>query len=207
MGNSRPKAKTMRRFGEVLIARPKYQRIVDKRPYPPGMHGKEKALRRGRLSDFGLQLTEKQKLAFIYNVGERQMRRYYLKASRMPGVTGDNLLALLETRLDNLVYRLGFANTIWAARQMVSHGHILVNGKKLNVASYQVVPGDMITLHQRMRSNVQVVEAIESRGPLPEFMSYEEASFTGTLIRVPNRQEITIPVTEQLVVEYYTRKT
>ncbi|KAB2903836.1 MAG: 30S ribosomal protein S4 [Anaerolineae bacterium] len=207
MGNSRPKAKTMRRFGEVLIARPKYQRIVDKRPYPPGMHGKEKALRRGRLSDFGLQLTEKQKLAFIYNVGERQMRRYYLKASRMPGVTGDNLLALLETRLDNLVYRLGFANTIWAARQMVSHGHILVNGKKLNVASYQVVPGDMITLHQRMRSNVQVVEAIESRGPLPEFVSYEEASFTGTLIRVPNRQEITIPVTEQLVVEYYTRKT
>lgn len=207
MGNSRPKAKTMRRFGEVLIARPKYQRIVDKRPYPPGMHGKEKALRRGRLSDFGLQLTEKQKLAFIYNVGERQMRRYYLKASRMPGVTGDNLLALLETRLDNLVYRLGFANTIWAARQMVSHGHILVNGKKLNVASYQVVPGDTITLHQRMRSNVQVVEAIESRGPLPEFMSYEEASFTGTLIRVPNRQEITIPVTEQLVVEYYTRKT
>jgi small subunit ribosomal protein S4 len=207
MGNSRPKAKTMRRFGEVLIARPKYQRIVDKRPYPPGMHGKEKALRRGRLSDFGLQLTEKQKLAFIYNVGERQMRRYYLKASRMPGVTGDNLLALLETRLDNLVYRLGFANTIWAARQMVSHGHILVNGKKLNVASYQVVPGDTITLHQRMRSNVQVVEAIESRGPLPEFVSYEEASFTGTLIRVPNRQEITIPVTEQLVVEYYTRKT
>lgn len=207
MGNSRPKAKTMRRFGEVLIARPKYQRIVDKRPYPPGMHGKEKALRRGRLSDFGLQLTEKQKLAFIYNVGERQMRRYYLKASRMPGVTGDNLLALLETRLDNLVYRLGFANTIWAARQMVSHGHILVNGKKLNVASYQVVPGDMITLHQRMRSNVQVVEAIESRGPLPEFVSYEEASFTGTLIRVPNRQEIAIPVTEQLVVEYYTRKT
>ncbi|MCL4877116.1 MAG: 30S ribosomal protein S4 [Anaerolineae bacterium] len=197
----------MRRFGEVLIARPKYQRIVDKRPYPPGMHGKEKALRRGRLSDFGLQLTEKQKLAFIYNVGERQMRRYYLKASRMPGVTGDNLLALLETRLDNLVYRLGFANTIWAARQMVSHGHILVNGKKLNVASYQVVPGDTITLHQRMRSNVQVVEAIESRGPLPEFVSYEEASFTGTLIRVPNRQEITIPVTEQLVVEYYTRKT
>lgn len=207
MGNSRPKAKTMRRFGEVLIARPKYQRIVDKRPYPPGMHGKEKALRRGRLSDFGLQLTEKQKLAFIYNVGERQMRRYYLKASRMPGVTGDNLLALLETRLDNLVYRLGFANTIWAARQMVSHGHILVNGKKLNVASYQVVPGDTITLHQRMRSNVQVVEAIESRGPLPEFVSYEEASFTGTLIRVPNRQEIAIPVTEQLVVEYYTRKT
>lgn len=207
MGNSRPKAKTMRRFGEVLIARPKYQRIVDKRPYPPGMHGKEKALRRGRLSDYGLQLTEKQKLAFIYNVGERQMRRYYLKASRMPGVTGDNLLALLETRLDNLVYRLGFANTIWAARQVVSHGHILVNGKKLNVASYQVVPGDTITLHQRMRSNVQVVESLESRGPLPEFLSYEEATFTGTLIRVPNRQEIAVPVTEQLVVEYYTRKT
>ncbi|MBZ0310037.1 MAG: 30S ribosomal protein S4 [Anaerolineae bacterium] len=197
----------MRRFGEVLIARPKYQRIVDKRPYPPGMHGKEKALRRGRLSDYGLQLTEKQKLAFIYNVGERQMRRYYLKASRMPGVTGDNLLALLETRLDNLVYRLGFGNTIWAARQIVSHGHILVNGKKLNVASYQVVPGDTITLHQRMRSNVQVVESLESRGPLPEFLSYEEAAFTGTLIRIPNRQEITVPVTEQLVVEYYTRKT
>ncbi len=208
MGNSsRPKAKTMRRFGEVLVSRPKYQRIVEKRPFPPGQHGKEKALRRGRLSDYGLQLTEKQKLAFIYNVGERQMRRYYLKASRQPGVTGDNLLALLETRLDNLVYRMGFANTIWAARQLVNHGHVLVNGKKMNIPSYQVAPGDTMTLRERMRQNVGVVEAIEGRGPMPEFVGYEEAAFTGTLIRLPNRQEIAIPVNEQLVVEFYTRKT
>lgn len=197
----------MRRFGEVLVSRPKYQRIVEKRPFPPGQHGKEKALRRGRLSDFGLQLNEKQKLAFIYNVGERQMRRYYLKASRLPGVTGDNLLALLETRLDNVAYRLGFANTIWAARQLVNHGHVLVNGKKLNIPSYQVVEGDTITLRERMRQNVGVVESIEGRGPLPEFLSYEEAAFTGTLLRLPNRQEIAIPVSEQLVVEFYTRKT
>src|SRR5512134_1077638 len=125
-----PKAKVQRRFGEVLIPRAKYQKILEKRPYPPGDHGKEKQYRSGRRSDFGTQLNEKQKLAFIYNIREAQLRRYFLRARRQPGDTGANLLALLERRLDNLVYRAGFAATIWAARQLVSHGHVLVNGQR-----------------------------------------------------------------------------
>src|SRR5262245_59105122 len=123
-----PKARAQRRFGEVLIPRAKYQKILEKRPYPPGDHGKEKQYRSGRRSDIGLQLNEKQKLSFIYNIRETQMLRYFVRARKTPGATGTNLLNLLERRLDNLVYRCGFAATIWAARQLVKHGHILVDG-------------------------------------------------------------------------------
>jgi small subunit ribosomal protein S4 len=207
MGKARPKAKEMRRFGEILISRPKYQRILEKRPYPPGVHGKEKAFRRGRQSDYSLQLEEKQKLAFIYNVQDRQLRNYYLKAARLPGVTGDNLLKLLETRLDSICYRLGFGATIWAARQIVSHGHVLVDGKKVNVASYSVVPGQTVTLDERMRQNPDVEVAMDSRGPLPDYLEFEEASFVATLKRDPERSDIQLPVNEQLVVEFYSRKT
>ena len=207
MGTSRPKAKTMRRFGELLVARPKYQRIVEKRPYPPGSHGKEKAFRRGRKSDYALQLEEKQKLAFIYNVRERQMLNYFLKASRQPGVTGDNLLILLERRLDNLVYKAGFACTIWGARQLVNHGHILVDGKKLDIPSYACIPGQTITLREKMRRNLDVEAALESRGPLPDYLKLDQAAFTATVDRMPTRDDIQVPVTEQLVVEFYSRKT
>ena len=207
MGTSRPKAKTMRRFGELLVARPKYQRILDKRPYPPGAHGKEKSFRRGRQSDYALQLQEKQKLAFIYNIRERQMLNYYLKASRMPGVTGDNLLVLLERRLDHLVYKLGFAATIWAAKQLVGHGHVQVNGQKVDIPSYSVNPGQIISLREKMWRNPNVIEALESRGPLPDYVTLDEASFSATVERLPNREEIPIPVNEQLVVEFYSRKT
>ncbi|HLA44573.1 MAG TPA: 30S ribosomal protein S4 [Aggregatilineales bacterium] len=207
MGNPRPKAKQMRRFGEVLVSRPKYQRILEKRPYPPGAHGKEKSYRRGRQSDYALQLEEKQKLAFIYNIRERQMLRYYLKASQMPGVTGSNLLVLLESRLDNLCYKLGFGTTIWHARQLVNHGHILVDGRKLDIASYSVVPGQTITLRERMRQNPDIEVSLDARGPLPDFLKYDEASFTGRLDRLPQPEEIQVPVNEQLVVEFYSRKT
>jgi small subunit ribosomal protein S4 len=207
MGKARPKAKEMRRFGEILVSRPKYQRILEKRPYPPGAHGKEKAFRRGRQSDYSLQLEEKQKLAFIYNVQDRQLRNYYLKAARLPGVTGDNLLKLLETRLDSICYRLGFGATIWAARQIVSHGHVLVDGKKVNIASYTVTPGQTITLDERMRQNPDVEIAMDTRGPLPDYLEFEEASFTATLKRQPERSDIQLPVNEQLVVEFYSRKT
>src|SRR5574341_164876 len=185
MGSSRPKAKTMRRFAELLVPRPKYQRILDKRPYPPGSHGKEKAFRRGRQSDYALQLQEKQKLAFIYNIRERQMLNYYLKASRLAGVTGDNLLILLERRLANLVYRLGLAATVWAARQLIGHGHVQVNGQKIDITSYSVNPGQTITLREKMRQNPGVLESLQSRGPLPDFLAFEEASFMGTLERLP----------------------
>lgn len=207
MGTPRPKAKTMRRFGELLVARPKYQKILEKRAYPPGAHGKEKSFRRGRQSDYAMQLEEKQKLSFIYNVRERQLRNYYLKAAKLPGVTGDNLLALLESRLDHLCYRLGFAATIWGARQLVNHGHVQINGKKLDIPSFLVVPGQTVTLSEKMRRNPDVEVALASRGPLPDYVEYEEASFTGTFKRRPAREDIQIPVNEQLVVEFYSRKT
>jgi small subunit ribosomal protein S4 len=207
MGTPRPKAKTMRRFNELLVSRPKYARILEKRPYPPGIHGKEKAFRKGRQSDYALQLEEKQKLSYIYNIRERQMRNYYIKASRQPGVTGENLLSLLERRLDNVCYRLGFGATIWASRQIVNHGHILVDGKKVDIPSFSVVPGQTITLVDKLRQNPDLQVAMDARGPLPEFLEYEEASFTGRLKSVPRREDIRIPINEQLIVEFYTRKT
>jgi small subunit ribosomal protein S4 len=202
-----PKAKVQRRFGEVLVPRAKYQKIVEKRPYPPGDHGKEKQFRSGRRSDYGMQLDEKQKLSFIYNVRERQLRNYYKKATRMPGRTGENLLALLETRLDAVVYRAGFAATIWAARQIVGHGHIDVNGKRLNLPSYQVRPGDVITLRPKMRNNVHIEEWLESVSNVPTYLAVDRNAFSITLARVPEQKEIPVPVQMQLIVEYYNRLT
>lgn len=200
-----PKAKVQRRFGEVLAPRPKYVRILDKRAYPPGDHGKEKQFRSGRRSDYGLQLNEKQKVAFIYNVREGQLRRYFMRARQMPGNTGANLLALLERRLDNLVYRAGFAVTIWQARQMVSHGHVLVDGARLNIPSYQLTPGQTISLAEKMRKNPQVVEALDSTAYAPAYLTVDTNALTATLTRIPERGEIQVPVDEQLVVEFYNR--
>ncbi len=203
-----PKARVQRRFGEVLIPRPKYQKILEKRAYPPGEHGKEKQYRSGRRSDYGVQLEEKQKLAFIFNIRERQMRRYYLKALQQTGATGANMLSLLERRLDNLVYRAGFAATIWAARQLVSHGHILVNGQRLDLPSYSVRPGDSIAISEKMRSNPHIMEWAESSGAgTPGYLEVYPEQFTFTLTRLPERKEIPVPVQEQLVVEFYNRLT
>jgi small subunit ribosomal protein S4 len=203
-----PKAKIMRRFGELLMPRPKYSRILEKRPYPPGDHGKEKQYRSGRRSDYGTQLEEKQKLSFIYNIRERQMRRYYLRAARTKGATGATMLILLERRLDNLVYRAGFAATIWAARQLVTHGHVLVNGKRLNLPSYSVRPGETIAVTEKMRKNVHVIESLESAGnTAPQYITVDPANFSATLNRVPDRKEIPVPINEQLVVEFYNRLT
>lgn len=202
-----PKAKVQRRFGEVLAPRPKYQRIVEKRPYPPGDHGKEKQFRSGRRSDYGLQLDEKQKLAFIYNVRERQLRTYYKKADKMPGRTGANLLVLLERRLDNLVYRAGLAATIWAARQLVNHGHVQVNGQRVDLPSYQASPGDVISVSEKMRKNVHIVELMEQGVIAPQYMSVDPDNFSATLMRLPEQKEVPVPVDIQLVVEYYNRLT
>lgn len=205
--NHGPKAKVQRRFGEVLIPRAKYQKIVEKRPYPPGDHGKEKQFKSGRRSSFGTQLDEKQKLAFIYNIRERQMRNYYKKATRMPGRTGANMLSLLERRLDNMVYRAGFAATIWAARQIVSHGHVLVNGQRVNLPSYQVSVGDVITLVEKMRQNVHIIEWMESSVSAPVYLRVDNNAFSVTLMHVPEQKEIPVPVDMQLIVEYYNRLT
>ncbi len=202
-----PKARVQRRFGEVLIPRTKYQKILEKRPYPPGDHGKEKQYRSGRRSDYGLQLNEKQKLSFIYNVRETQLRRYFLKARRTPGATGENLLSLLERRLDNLVYRAGFAPTIWAARQLVKHGHVTVDGSKLDLPSYSVKSGQVIAVSEKMRKNVHVLEAIDSVAHNLTYLDVDRNAFSARLNGVPTREEIPVPVSEQLVVEFYTRLT
>ena len=202
-----PKAKVMRRFGEALVPRRKYQRILEKRPYPPGDHGKEKQFRSGRRSDYGMQLNEKQKLSFIYNIRETQMRAYFKKALRMQGNTGANLLTLLERRLDNLVYRSGFAATIWAARQLVKHGHITVDGERLDLPSYTVKPGQVIAVSEKMRRNVHVVEAVESAVYVLPYLNVAREQLSSTFLRVPDREEIPTPVQESLIVEFYNRLT
>ncbi|MFO7321052.1 MAG: 30S ribosomal protein S4 [Chloroflexota bacterium] len=202
-----PKAKVQRRFGEVLVPRAKYQKILEKRPYPPGEHGKEKQYRSGRRTEYGLQLNEKQKLAFIYNIREAQMRRYFMRARRLPGVTGENLLILLERRLDNLVYRAGFAATIWAARQLVKHGHILVDGQRVDLPSYQVKPGQTISVVEKMRKNPHVVEALEGTAFNLSYLQVDRDNLSAKLVNLPARDEIPTPIQEQLVVEFYTRLT
>ena len=203
-----PKAKKQRRFGELLIPRPKYQRILEKRSYPPGEHGKEKQYRSSRRSDYGIQLDEKQKLAFVYNVRERQLRRYYKQADRMAGATGDNLLGLLERRLDNLVYRAGFAATVWAARQIVGHRHIYIDGKRVDLPSYLVSPGEVISLSPKMRKNVHILQWMEqvASSNLP-YLQVDKEAFTATLLMTPERLQIPVPVDIQMVVEYYNRLT
>jgi len=196
-----------RRFGEVLVPRAKYQKILEKRPYPPGEHGKEKQYRSGRRTEYGLQLNEKQKLAFIYNIREAQMRRYFMRARRLPGVTGENLLILLERRLDNLVYRAGFAATIWAARQLVKHGHILVDGQRVDLPSYQVKPGQTISVVEKMRKNPHVVEALEGTAFNLSYLQVDRDNLSAKLVNLPARDEIPTPIQEQLVVEFYTRLT
>lgn len=200
-----PKARVQRRFGEVLAPRPKYQRILEKRGYPPGDHGKEKSFRSGRRSDYGMQLNEKQKLAFVYNIRETQMRRYFLRARRQPGNTGENMLRLLERRLDNLVYRAGFAATIWAARQLVVHGHITVNGAKVDLPSFQVNPGMVIGVSEKMRRNPHVVESLEGGSYNLSYLSVDKNAMQAVFNTLPRRDEIPVPVTEQLVVEFYNR--
>lgn len=202
-----PKARVQRRFGEVLIPRAKYQKIMDKRSYPPGDHGKEKQYRSGRRSDYGLQLNEKQKLSFIYNIRERQMRRYFVRAKQQPGETGPNLLSLLERRLDNLVYRAGFAATIWAARQLVNHGHITVDGQRVDLASYSVRAGEEISLTDKMKKNVHILSWVGEGGAPPDYLAVNRDNITVTLLRVPERRDIPVPIDEQLVVEFYTRLT
>ncbi|MDX2161725.1 MAG: 30S ribosomal protein S4 [bacterium] len=202
-----PKARVQRRFGQVLTPRPKYQKILEKRAYPPGAHGKEKSFRSGRRSDYGNQLNEKQKLQFIFNIREKQMRRYFLRARRQAGNTGENLLILLERRLDNMVYRAGFAATIWAARQLVAHGHVMVDGAVLDLPSYSVKPGQTFEMVEKMRQNVHVVESMESTAYTLSYLTVDRTAVRATLTRLPSRDEVPVPVTESLIVEFYTRLT
>jgi len=173
-----------------------------KRPYKPGMHG---AKRQGKLSNYGEQLKEKQKVKFMYGMNERQFHKTFIEAGKMQGIHGENFLKLLESRLDNLVYRLGFASTRRGARQLVNHGHILVNGNKVDIPSYRVKPGSTITLKEKDKELKVVKESLEKVTKRVEFVTYDEAKMTGTFVRLPERNELNADIKETLIVEYYNR--
>ena len=194
----------MRRFGVAMAASPKYQRILEKRPNPPGQHGGKS--RRKKVGAYGSRLFEKQKLKAFYGVAERQMRRYVAEASRRSGPTGTNLLQLLEQRLDAVVYRLNFAPTIWAARQLVGHGHVLVDGQRVDIPSYSVRPGQVIGISEKMKRSRQMAVWAERGGIIPPaYLELNRDDLTGRLIRPPERDEIPVPIDDRLIVEFYSR--
>lgn len=176
---------------------------VTRRPYAPGQHGQ----RRSKQSEYGLQLREKQKAKRIYGVLETQFRNYFAAADKKAGITGENLLKLLETRLDNVVYRAGFGRSRTEARQVVRHNHIMVNGRRVNIPSYQVKPGDVITLKEKSQGANRfkmIFETTESR-LIPEWMEADTEKFTIKVNDVPNREQIDVPVQETLIVELYSK--
>ncbi len=162
---------------------------------------------RRKQSEYGMQLNEKQKVKFIYGVLEKQFRNYYDKADRMPGVTGENLLAILECRLDNVIFRLGFAMTRREARQIVSHGHVTVNGHRVNIPSFQVKPGMVISLSEKGKSMQKIKENIEDNGfrAVPKWLEYDANNMTAKVVAVPVREDIDMPIEEHLIVELYSK--
>ena len=166
-----------------------------------------KAQVRKKQSEYGLQLNEKQKVKFIYGVLEKQFRLYYERAEKMPGITGENLLAILEQRLDNVVFRLGFAMTRREARQLVNHGHVTVNGRKVNIPSYQVKPGMVISLTEKGKSMQKIKENIEDNAfrAAPKWIEYDKNNLTAKIIAVPARDDIDMPIEERLIVELYSK--
>jgi small subunit ribosomal protein S4 len=177
---------------------------IEKRNMPPGMHTKA---RRAKLVGYGLQLREKQKVKRIYGVLENQFRRYFEAADRQRGITGETLLQLLERRLDNAVYRLGFATSRAQARQLVRHGHFLINGKKVDIPSYQLRTGDVVTVRQSSQKNPAILHAMEEvkgRG-VPAWLSLDAAGVAGKVLSLPTREQINLPVQEQLIVELYSK--
>ena len=173
-----------------------------KRPYAPGQHGQKKA---GKLSNYGVQLQEKQKVRLMYGVNEKQFRITFEDAGKMKGVHGENFLKLLESRLDNLVYRIGFATTRRGARQLVNHGHITVNGKKVDIPSYRCKAGDVIAIKESDRDMAIVKSSLEALNNRVEFVSYDEAKMAGTFVRYPERSELNNEINESLIVEFYNR--
>ncbi len=175
----------------------------DRRPYPPGQHGQ----RRIKFTEYGIRLREKQKVRRIYGMVEKQFKRYFNDADRQKGVTGENFLSLLERRLDSVTYRLGFAATRSEARQRVLHRHIQVNGKTVNIPSFQVKPGDVVSVKEKSRSKQRIVESLEGaeRRGVPEWLELDKAAFAGTVKTLPIREAITLPIQEQLIVEFYSR--
>ncbi len=175
----------------------------ERRPTPPGQHG----VRRRKMSEFGVQLREKQKMRRIYSIHERQFKNYFDAAEHNPGVTGENLLRMLETRLDNVVFRMGFSSSRAQARQLVTHGHFTVNGRPTNVASFRVKPGDRVEVREshRSREPFKIAKETLRSHQAPEWLTVEAASLSGTIVSPPTRDQMPLDLNEQLVVEYYSR--
>jgi small subunit ribosomal protein S4 len=201
---SEAKYKLDRRMGQNIWGRPKSP--VNRREYGPGQHGQR---RKGKLSDFGVQLRAKQKLKGYYaNISERQFHAIYVEATRLKGDSGENLIGLLERRLDAVVYRAKFVATMFAARQFINHGHIKVNGKRVNIASYKVKPGDVIEVKEASKQLALVLEANQlAERDVPEFIEADHGKMTAKFVRVPNLSEVPYPVQMEphLIVEYYSR--
>lgn len=173
-----------------------------KKPYAPGLHGQKRAK---KLSNYGVQLQEKQKVRFMYGLNEKQFRKTFEDAGKLKGVHGENLLKLLESRLDNLVYRIGFASSRRAARQLVNHGHVTVNGKKVDIPSYRCKVGDIIAIKENDKDLAVVKSALEALSKRVEFVDFNEKDMAGTFIRLPERSELNADINESLIVEFYNR--
>jgi len=202
-----PVEKIERRFG-VSLALKGERRLagksaLEKRPYAPGQHGQ----RRKKVSEYGLQLNEKQKAKFMYGVSEKQFRTLFQEANRRNGNTGSILITLLETRLDNVLYRMGFASTRRFARQLVNHGHVLVDGKRVDIPSYAVKPGQKVEIREKSKKNPQVLRAIEltNQTGLAPWVDIDADKVFGIFTRLPEREEVIIPVEERLIVELYSK--
>lgn len=173
-----------------------------KRPYAPGQHGQD---RRKKLSEYGIQMQEKQKVRILYGLNEKQFRKTFERASKMKGIAGENLLVLLESRLDNMVYRLGMARTRRSARQIVNHGHILVNGKKVDIPSYTTKVGDVISVKENSMNHPAIIDSLEQNRAVPAFLEMDKKNLTGKYLRTPERTELNPEINEQLIVEFYNR--
>jgi small subunit ribosomal protein S4 len=194
-----PVYKKSRRLGFSILENGKE---LAKRPYAPGAHGNDK---RRKSSEYGIQLAEKQKIRLMYGLNEKQFHKLFEKAQNMKGTAGHNLLNLLESRLDNLVYRLGLAKTRRAARQVVNHGHISVNGVKVDIPSYQVKVGDVIAVRENSLEHGAIKEAVEACTSRPAFVDFDKNKMSGTYLRLPDRSELNQEVNETLIVEFYNR--
>lgn len=194
-----PVYKKSRRLGFSVLENGKE---LARRPYGPGIHGAD---RKRKSSEYGVQLTEKQKLRFMYGLNEKQFRKTFDRAAQMRGITGENFLNLLECRLDNIVYRLGLAKTRRAARQIVNHGHITVNGSKVNIPSYEVKVGDVVAVKEQSLEHPAIKEAVSATLNRPAYVTFDDKKMSGTLVRLPDRSELNQEINESLIVEYYNR--
>lgn len=194
-----PAYKKSRRLGFSTLESGKE---LARKPYAPGQHGND---RRRKLNEYGIQLQEKQKVRTMYGLNEKQFKKVFERASKMSGIAGENLLMLLESRIDNMVYRLGFARTRRGARQLVNHGHVLVNGKKVNIPSYTLKVGDVISIKETSLTHPAILDALEAISSTPAWVEVDKKKLSGKFVRLPERSELNSEINEQLIVEFYNR--